>query len=51
MRPVLSVLLVLAAVGVVLSVIGVLVEVLLWTAVLGVMGLALTAALGGSRRR
>ena len=51
MRPFVLVLLVLLAVWVALAVIGSVVEGLLWLAVVGVMAVAMTAALGGSRRR
>ena len=51
MRPFLLVLLVLAAVWVALTVIGVIVKGLFWLAVIGVVCLVVTAYAGGSRRR
>ena len=51
MRPFLLVLLVLFAVWIALTVIGFIVKGLFWLAVVGVVAFALTAVVGGSRRR
>ena len=51
MRPFLLVLLVLFAVWIALTVIGFVVKGLFWLAVVGIVAFALTAVVGGSRRR
>ncbi|GAB4079867.1 hypothetical protein [Modestobacter muralis] len=51
MRPFLLVLLVLFAVWIALTVIGFIVKGLFWLAVVGIVAFALTAVVGGSRRR
>ena len=51
MRPFLLVLLVLFAVWIALTVIGFIVKGLFWLAVIGIVAFALTAVVGGTKRR